>query len=667
MCICNAPDGTLGDPSAAIKLLESIKDKYPMEADVYLFVKAEKVNHEKVKGIIPEGMSYIIKDGVIDSNAANEVLKMDAVIIFPTAHFLDVTEYKAIKAAEKPMFVANEYDFDRKFNFTTSDQFSPRKRWDPVYPPVFDSYFYTGLSGKEEKLGVFLSEDKESHSLSKMTDSDGVKLRNLLFDSDEMSDLEQRELNYFNSHDLYFGYFNNIIGAESNKFKTTPMAFLDFCIERSKEKDDKHIIDIIMPVKHGEKNNNGVWWNTTSVEQMFEHLKKYDLDRYTFEFYEKKDDNLTCTEKMGGGPTVVRIINSFPFSANSMKELMHASSPFVLVTGNQSLFEAISYKKIPFYQVMLWTTLVPASLVAAAAKYLGEGSLLHEYFQSFYQSSKININQFLMHEKELLEQIEKFNTIILEKENLGDNFPEKIMDFLQNEEHYTEHVSRAILNRKDLNVSTPLERIYTDMIIVEFFSRYHESLKAIGFDPILWAIERKKYNIKILEELIKKPDFINEDNMLHYQAYKMTAEINAKQSSKAKENEAGEPWFKIEYTVLSNNSAKITIIPGDFFEEKEDCNMYYSLMHQKLRNEIIETLTLMGADISKILLHKVVENLPQYSDSRRIIEIEIDPRMLHHGDSKRKRPFSPGFDNSAAEPGESEETELSPTVKKLKE
>jgi hypothetical protein len=630
-CICSAPQGTLGDPSSAIKYLESIKKKYP-DIDVHLVVKAAPQDIKKVEGIIPKDMPYTILYEPFEKRIhylERMFSETDGIVIYPTPHFLSQSEYLTVKKLEKPIFNANEYDFDLKYNFSPrlAQRSSVRMGWIGLYPPIFDNYFDTGLSGTNRKsMGIFLSdEEKQSHYLSKIQEEDGLKVRNLLFGNEGGADLQQSENDYFNSHDMYFGYFNNL-NSLGRKFKTTPMGFLDFSIARSKGKSEgvsSKNIDIIMPIR-----SDGTHANT---QKMFEHIKKYDPEQYTFEYYEKKEGELKCTQKYGNGDTVVRIINGFPFQADTMAQLMRASDPFTMVTGNQSLSEAISYGKIPFYQVMTWTTRVPSSFIESIGKHLGEGSLLQEYFKSFSGENSIDIASFASQEKELVEQMEKFRKILLKEENLSENFPEMVMTLLGDEDIREQHIRNFILeNRCGLSLGTPLGNIYSRDELVQNFIKYSLELHQIGFDPILWAINHDK---SILKSLMAVPQLLNSNNHVHYEAYMAVEKINAEQR---RNEEAGVPYFKMNYKITNGNSAKISINEGTVFDKKSDCTIFYSLSHQK--DEVIKALETFGVKSTEVHFTEQADIQEEYSNTI-VVNIDVhqlSPEMLSQKEKEKK-------------------------------
>lgn len=96
------------------------------------------------------------------------------------------------------------------------------------------------------------------------------------------------------------------------------------------------------------------------------------LNDLKIEFYAKNQDgNMEVIKTLGEGKRTLRLINGFPFTPKTVNILMKTSDPFVLMTGDQSLSEAISNNKIFLYQTMWWKQPLYKNLLTEVGKVLG--------------------------------------------------------------------------------------------------------------------------------------------------------------------------------------------------------------------------------------------------------------------------------------------------------
>lgn len=442
--ITHAPQGTLGDPSSALKLIEAMKKKYGESLNVHLIVNVKPEYLPKVKGIVPKNVRFTpIQLSSLERNFTqkenpklNELLRRsDSIILYPTPHHFTAEQLGEIKAFGKCVVAATEYDIDIIRN----------KEGLLLLRGI--NYIGTGLGNNirgKKNVGLFLTDEntqKKSHWISSIDDPKDVKLRNFILKIDETQaphqDLPEREESYFNSHDLYFGYYNNLDSQYSNSL-VGPYEFIETCILKSIKKNAgsvPKVIDIIAPVSMNPKGLSTI----TNIDEIIKEIL-LNFDNVTVEYYRKDDaGELKCVKKEGAGELTLRIINGFPIAQTTMNYLMKGSDPLCMVTGDQSISEAISNEKIFLYQIMDWKHAFFKELVKTAENYFGAESKLSQFLTLQVKSTSIeskkqkniSLQQLVLnYEEELKVEIAKFHQILLQDHNLNVNLPSEIMKLI---------------------------------------------------------------------------------------------------------------------------------------------------------------------------------------------------------------------------------------------
>lgn len=435
----HAPQGTLGDPSAAAKLIKSLKLKYDDNIDITIALIVNKENEKTVRNIfngidikvitMPTlDLEYKTRDKHNKEVVIDDILKRaNGIIFFPTFHHFATSDIQKLGTYYKPTFVVTEYDLHPKNKLTQAEKLGDFKSR--------CMEIYTGLA--KDKLGIFCTEEQDTSnnrsSLAEITDSSDKAFQAFLLSGTTAE-------RYHDHHQLFFGYFNKL-DMELDSQKVNPAMFIEGCLATASA--EKDFIDIVLPLKENKESDPKKNLRNKSVEELLEYFKKNPslLEGYRFEFWQKnKDGKMTPLSKGGTGKKLIRFINGFPFTPNTMNKLMKASNEFVLITGDQSLSEAISNEKIFLYQTMSWKQELWNGLKERVKEYVGESSELYRFLLMQGKSSKLstkNFRDFLSKNKTiLLEQIKQFHKSLLEHRNLYDTLPEQLVTYMNSPKTY---------------------------------------------------------------------------------------------------------------------------------------------------------------------------------------------------------------------------------------
>jgi hypothetical protein len=218
----------------------------------------------------------------------------------------------------------HEYDYDKDIGYPIEN-----RPWEHVA---------MGLGAFT--LGIVIKEPNEVPGISALND---LALKELLLGK------ASAEPDYYNGYHLIFGYLK----IEDEHFSFRGDLFIqDFifscCLALSK--DPKHI-DIVCPVK---RVLNANWPSEDENHADFdcEALQKAGIQTIQL-FHKSATGQLTLVEQIGSGDgKMLRLINPFPLSNGDMQILIKASYRYAGCTGDLSFSEAISYEKLPWYQIM---------------------------------------------------------------------------------------------------------------------------------------------------------------------------------------------------------------------------------------------------------------------------------------------------------------------------
>ncbi|AUH72599.1 hypothetical protein [Legionella sainthelensi] len=413
----HAPGKTLGDPSSAAKLQRLLLEQFKqleLEIEVKVIINTDTTEDEEaVKNLFDKAGYDLIKTIYTPEGKAQfeqNINDADFLILYPTPHFLSLTTATLITdiiARSKKCEVLSlvEYDYDIPY------QHSNKSFVNTVPGSMYKS---TGIG--EKCLGIYINQQTPSQES--------------LFKRLHKEDLEKFPLDLNQHVGLYFGYFNKI---GSSKTGANPPRFISFAAHSNSGKE----VDVVIPLLpagnniHVENKIDALLEKefVDSITDFNKVVISYSYSGSTRYFvYTKKDDQLVAKEidaeeyenQKNDSEKVIRVINPFPLHPKSVQALMEASESVNLLTGDQSLSEALSLAKIPFYQAMPWKKKFYDSLTFFAQSY----PALHEWFT-------INANQTISPKElaefysknrlQMQEEIQSLRDELIQKKNLGIN------------------------------------------------------------------------------------------------------------------------------------------------------------------------------------------------------------------------------------------------------
>jgi len=437
--IVHSPLGVMGDISGAVRTIKCIHSKYPdIVIDFIVFIEPNDI--EKIKKFIPNCIDKLCfidlphkKTHLVQglNQASDILLNTNAILFFATYRFiLGHDDLESLSCYGKPTMFLSDYDRHIKgFNITVTHN-----------API--CYQNIGL-GKNE-LGVFspLAADYAEYRLSTIDTVSDIPFRDFLlktFPRHQQEQIIEQEKRYFESHDLYLGYFNLMQskGQTSQNSLGFPVFFVEDCVKRS-IKNNRYNIDIVMPLaKFDTEETRGR--NVRAIIQYFESL--YAGQDIIIEFYNKtRIGNIKKINEYGKskGKTQVRVVNGFPFSPNTFQCLLNVSEPFCMLTGNQSLMEGIYHNKICLYQIMKWNRRFYHELVRLAATILGAESVWAMFLASQIVDDNTNkieahkkVTQLLLdYESQILSEGKAIISYLEKSKNLNSLLPDTVLSTL---------------------------------------------------------------------------------------------------------------------------------------------------------------------------------------------------------------------------------------------
>ncbi|OGV25695.1 MAG: hypothetical protein A3F18_01310 [Legionellales bacterium RIFCSPHIGHO2_12_FULL_37_14] len=421
-----APSGTLGDAASAARLAKAlIKRNYMVD----WIIRYDKPNLF-ISDILPlesEWPGLVIRCYQSDTYAWNKIIEAEKttlkntelIISYPTIEFL-TNDYPIILRFNKLTILASEYNFVSEY-------------LDRRLPASSNVHFiYTGL-------GVTQTQDKATQQLKNISNI-GIYLD----DGNQMqSNLTQINDSWINSlfngrnfaeyklnNNLFFAYVNK----EENEYEDRLAHFFYLCIKKSIAENAWRTIDLVAPM-------------SDAIQEKLLKLVNKDSSINSIllinNVNEPTNDNYSPT-----GFTKVRLFNPFPLSHPAMLACMatckHMGNP-ILITGDQSLGEAIALGVLFFYQPMPWKEDLADNLVNFAKEncLFRLYHLLNVYFEQKQDLDNFNLNDLSLEkmlkievlynlfnelEDELLAESEKLRHLI---PNLYRTLPDKIDEIHQ--------------------------------------------------------------------------------------------------------------------------------------------------------------------------------------------------------------------------------------------
>lgn len=410
--------GTLGDYNAAARLIRLIQASQPNLLITWV-----------IKGRIEEIPNELESSATLDIHKITDwkqlfsseliitsLSKTAAILIFPTFHFLTDKQIKTLKQRfNVPMISCLEYSYD-------SNQSNP------------DLIELKAGLGKDE-MGIFIFPPNDKHPLTQI-DSKQPILR-VLFQHSTIFDYaedslppytqvsEEQAKAYDASHTLFFGYTNRDISRVTNPGMNLGN-FLKTVLSIAENQPEKNV-DVILPI---------------NLSQL--HDAKIDYTRYSAVSFIHEDENGPHQEVIyqNSQPSLpqLRIINLFRFENHTFTQLVAASHPFKLCTGDQSLSDVISVENaVVFYQVMEWKQLLAFNYIEIAKTALEEAkidpslSVALPFLKEVYQMRSFDLEKIksFLNNPQLLDEFKLIHRFIFENKNLNKTLPKNLLTFLQ--------------------------------------------------------------------------------------------------------------------------------------------------------------------------------------------------------------------------------------------
>ncbi|KTD42834.1 hypothetical protein Lpar_0811 [Legionella parisiensis] len=419
----HAPQKTLGDPSSAAKLQRLLQEQFKQlgqEIDVKVIVDTGSTEDEEaVKNLFHGEMSYelIKKFNTPEGKKSLEqnISDADLIILYPTPHFLNLntaTLISDIMARSKKSGVISlvEYDYDILHQHNSKGF---------VNTVAGSMYVSTGIG--EKCLGIFIN-----HPLPSQEN---------LFQRLHLTDLAKLPRDLNQNEGLYFGYFNKI---GCSKTGANPAHFIAFAAHNSPGKQ----VDVVIPLLPGGNDIDVENKIDALLEKNFmDDIKDFNKVVITYSHagttryfvYQKNETQLVAKEineveyetQKNDSDKVIRVFNPFPLHPQSVQALMEASESVNLLTGDQSLSEALSLAKIPFYQAMPWKKKLYDSLTSFTQSY----PTLHEWLTknaSQTISPKELAEFYSINKSKMQVEIQSLRAELILKKNLAIN----IIDYI---------------------------------------------------------------------------------------------------------------------------------------------------------------------------------------------------------------------------------------------
>ncbi|WP_115702408.1 hypothetical protein [Legionella sainthelensi] len=420
--ITHAPQGTLGDPSSAAKLQHCIINEFSKQSepiDIKVVVNVKSKYAEPVKTLFKSNMPYQLLNEFNESTLIPEIADADLIILYPTPHFFDYSTAMLIGKAKKRVLALGEYDIDLDYQHQHRCTF---------FSTVVGSLFLSTGVG-EKNLGIYLNERDLSHKN--------------LFDLIHPRDSSKLPKDLKQGQGLYFGYFNKIANSCTG---ATPARFITFAAHNNPDQTE---IDIIIPLQAKDASNCSQESTVRALSESDFIENLHGLNQVLIAYYPPasgsplylmyRPDEGTHSQiskeefehQQNKSDKIIRVFNPFPLQQQSIEAFLEVSESINLLTGDQSISEALSFAKTPFYQAMSWKTNFYESLKEVAQK--NSLTTLYRWFElvndKFISSKKLaafsNKNQ-----ETLKKETQDFRNYLLKENNLSLNITAYIRSML---------------------------------------------------------------------------------------------------------------------------------------------------------------------------------------------------------------------------------------------
>lgn len=420
--LTESPGTTLGDASAANKLLVSIAGEALVTEKNYNYfwiIRSKGLSFNALS-LIPKNVpTLLIEDwGALRKPKMRESLAASTMFLaFPTFHYLNHSDVDFLSSFSTDYVRCTEYDF-----MELQDISHP-------HLPVLKTGFCPTC------LGIFIDKPLPSPDpLETITDTD-AHLKQFL---DRINSSEVG----INADNLYFAYFNREYNNELKNSWTNLVNFASLVSLKGMleaiNKGKNLNLNIVLPASKAQfeqiksKLNSIAFSEHASLQNLRNMLENTSIKYY------KLDPHQLDKNPQVSSQHVIRIINPFPLTKNSMLAMLAASNPFAGLTGDQTLSEGIQYSKIPFYQIMHWKENLHKNFAKFVYSQLGVSSSLGNFIKSFSASHSADI-EFLLKQAESISQnqvywageMRKISDHIYKHKNLQKNLPPQIINLLK--------------------------------------------------------------------------------------------------------------------------------------------------------------------------------------------------------------------------------------------
>lgn len=420
--ITHAPQGTLGDPSSAAKLQQCIESELLNQSDpinIKVIVDVKPQYADPVKKLFHSNTSYQLLNGLNESTLIPEIADADLIILYPTPHFLDYTSVVLIGKTKKRVLSLGEYDIDLDYQHQNRSTF-----FNTAVGTIFLS---TGVG--EKNLGIYLNARSPSYKN--------------LFDLIHPEDISKLPKDLKQTKGLYFGYFNRIADSCTG---ATPASFIAFAAHNSPNQREIDIIISLQP-KDTYTSSQESTMRALNEINFVENLQGFKQVLIAYfppasgrpQYLMYHPDEGTHSEiskeefenQQNESDKIVRLFNPFPLQQQSIEAFMEVSESVNLLTGDQSISEALSFSKIPFYQAMPWKKQFYESLINIAEK--NSLTIFHRWLElvnDTSESPKKLADFYNTHRKMLKKETKDFRNYLLQEKNLSRNITAYIRSML---------------------------------------------------------------------------------------------------------------------------------------------------------------------------------------------------------------------------------------------
>lgn len=397
--------GTLGDYHAAARLIRLLTSASP-ELNIHWVIRGQidEIPDELETTTKLSITKIIIWDLLFNDIMLQRVKDTTAFLVFPTFHFLTSNNLDDLRKIA-PVISCLEYSYPSKQDLKTVE-------------------LRTGL-GKDE-MGIFIFPPQGQHPLTQIDRQQPII--DVLFSRDSTTNnpiaplTQEQTIQYDETHALYFGYANKEVNRVHNRCANVSN-FLQIVLASAPEGKD---IDVVLPITREQLNDTNINFSQYSAVS----------------FVSQKDSEVSQT-LMYANPTEpqlpkLRVINLFRFDNNTFTQLVAASQPFKLCTGDQSLSDVVSVgSAVVFYQTMDWKKSLAYQYLDCAKAALDsagiKNSLALRYLELTLNDKAFAIKEVseLVKEPKLVEEFKLIHRYIFENRNLNTTLPERITAFLQ--------------------------------------------------------------------------------------------------------------------------------------------------------------------------------------------------------------------------------------------